>query len=499
MRAFKTACLLSVFVLTTVVTAWSSPKIVHVCNSAPDPGGVITVNVDVLGPYAYTDMMSAKVFYSTNNQSSWTGVAMSLIGTPGYDSTYEASFSVPSSGTVFYYVRAKDTFGFATQTPYNAGNTWPAPVNLLGELADEPTGDMINSPDGPFLDLTSIRMGYSSTHFYARLTNDDDAWPIKRTILGPWYLYAAGFRNPDAPQDTFLFVMAYGNILGLYTPGLYVINGYTAEFERFADIDYVIDSNILSMRCLISDLTSHPKFGPWPNPSRFLRAARGDTRSVDIGQNNTLHDTTNQSRFYVNRSPKVTVGQNAAPTLMLPGVSPDTGTSTTDFRFTVDYTDTDTNLPILHATAVDSDTFDLVPNGHRYERNVLFSTVRTGFAPGWHTFRFLFDDGMAVVTSALDSFFVTGVGVAELPGEPVDKFTAAPVPFRDRIRFSVPRAWQGIRVHAPDGRLLREFGADVSVWDGRDADGRLVPAGVYFITPVARLHHTCRRILRLGN
>lgn len=498
MRAFKTACLLSVFGLTAVVLAWSSPKIVHVCNSAPDPGGVITVNVDVLGPFTYTDMMSAKVFYSTNNQASWTEVAMSLIGTPGYDSTYEASFPVPSSGTVFYYVRAKDTFGFATQTPYNANNTWPAPVNLLGKIADETSGDMINSPDGPFLDLTSIRMGYSSTHFYARMTNNDDDWPIGN-IITDWYLYAAGFRNPDAPQDTFLFVMAYGNILGIHTPGLYWINGYTEEFERFADMDYVTDGNVLNMRCLISDLVNHPKFGPWPNPSGFLRAARGDTRSVDWQSNAALHDTTNQSRLYVDRSPKVTVGQNAAPTLMLPGVLPDTGTSTTNFRFTVDYTDTDTNLPILHAVVVDSDTFDLVPNGHRYERNVLFSTIRTGFTPGWHGFWFRFDDGMAVATSALDSFFVTGVGLAELPGEPVEEFAAAPVPFRDRVRFSVPRAWQGIRIHAPDGRLLRSLGASISTWDGRDTDGRLVPAGVYFVTPVARLRHACRRILRLGD
>ena len=459
----------------------------------------MTVNVDVLGPYPYTDMMSARVFYSTNNQASWTGATMSLIGTPGYDSTYEASFPVPSSGTVFYYVRAKDTFGFATQTPYNAADVWPAPTNLLGRLADEPAGDAINNPDGPFLDLTGVWMGYSDTYFYTRMTNNSDGWPISKLIPPTWYLYAAGFRNPDAPQDTWTFALAYGNILGIYDPGLYAINGYTSEFERFADIDYQIAGNVLNMRCLISDLADNPKFGPWPNSSGFLRAARGDTRSVDIGQNNTLHDTTNQSRFYVDRSPKVTVGHNAAPTLMLPGVAPDTGTDTTDFRFTVDYTDADTNLPILHAVVVDSDTFDLVPNGHRYERNVLFSTIRTGFTPGWHRFRFLLDDGMAVVTSTVDSFLVIGVGVAGPVRPPIDEFAAAPVPFRNRIRFSVPQAWQGIRVYAPDGRLLRKFGIGVSAWDGRDTDGRLVPAGVYFVTPVARLHHACRRILRLGD
>ena len=295
------------------------------------------------------------------------------------------------------------------------------------------------------------------------------------------------------------FALAYGNILGMYEPGLYAINGYTSEFERFADIDYRTDGNVLNMRAMISDLVAHPKFGPWPNPSGFLRAARGDTRSVDVGGNNTLHDTSNQSRLYVNRSPRVMVGHNAAPTLMLPGVLPDTGSDTTHFRFTVDYTDTDTNLPLLHAVLVDSDTFDLAPTGHRYERNVLFSTIRTGFTPGWHTYRFVFDDGMAAVTSAVDSFLVTSVALAEMSGRQIDEFTAAPVPFRDRVRFSVPRAWHGLRIHAPDGRLLRTLGAGTSTWDARDTDGRLVPVGVYIVTPVARLAHTCHAILRLGN
>ncbi len=482
MRLTALLCLIAASAL-----AWTSPKLSCVVNSAPEPGGSVTVHADVTGPFPYLDPMTALLFYSTDNQVSWTELAMSPVGEPGYDSTFAAVFTISTSGNVYYYVRAKDTFGFATQSPANTANVWPPGTNLLARVADEPAGDVTNNPDGPFLDLTGIWMGYSGTHFYARMTNNDDEWPIGN-IITDWYLYAAGFRNPDAPQDTWTFAMAYGNVLGIYTPGLYVINGYTEDFERFADIDYVTDGNVLNMRCLISDLAGHPGFGPWPNPSGFLRAARGDTRSVDWQSNAALHDTTNQSRYYVDRTPRFTVGQNNSPVADNPRVIPASGTPETLFRFYVDYTDPDSNLPTVRQLLVDNDTFDLEPAHHRYWETVVFNHKKDGFGPGRHQYRFLFNDGMSQVISESDSFEVYGTGIAAVPPSPATRLLANPNPFTTEVRLQVPPGTRLLRVLNSAGRFIRDiptrFG-QTATWDGTDRNGSPVPPGVYFCRDAA--------------
>jgi len=490
------------FVLATgLASGWSSPKLANVVNTAPQPNGSVTVHADVLGPFDWTDMMTARLYYSTNNQSSWTEVTMSPEPRPGYDSTFAASFPVGASGNVYYYVKAKDTFGYATQSPINSANTWPPPLNLLTEVADEGRGDMVNSPDGPFLDLTSIRMGYSATHFYARLTNDDDEWPRSKLWPPTWYLYSAGFRNPDAPQDTWVYVMAYGNILAQYTPGVYVLNSYTLDFEQIGDIDDRTNGNVLEMRCLISDMTSHHGFGPWPNTSGYLRAARGDTRSVDINRNSETHDTTNQSRWYVDRTPRFPIGFNTAPMLSREQVVPPSGTPETEFWFNVRYTDADSNLPQLCAVLIDNDTFELVPGSHRYWAGVTFDTTLTGFDPGWHDVHFYAHDGMSQVLSDPDSFYVAGVAVAERPAFDLDgrALLAVPNPFRNEVNLAVDTWDAELEISSSTGRLMRRLRArgGRARWDGRDESGRLLPAGVYFCRIAGRIRDRLR-LIRLG-
>lgn len=495
MRSLKSTIPALLLAAATTASAWVAPKLWHVCSSAPEPSGPVTINVDVTGPEA-TDMTTT-LYYSLNNQATWQNMAMSAVGEPGYTNTFSADITMPSTGTVYYYIAADSDSNWATQSPYNSGNSWPPALNLLTRIADEGPGDTVNNPDGPFLDLTNVWMGYSDTHFYARVTNNDDEWPIKGGILGPWYLYAAGYRNPDAPQDTWTFAMAYGNVLSIYTTGLYQINSYTYDFEKFADIDHQISGNTLHMRCAIADLTGNPRFGPWPNSSGYLRSARGDTRSVDIGQNNTVHDTTNYARWYVDRTPKLTVGQNTSPELDQPRIFPPSGAPDTEFRFQVNYSDADTNLPVIRTVVVDEDTLRMTPSHHRYWEGPTYTRLQNGFQPGWHTFRFVFDDGMAAEVTDVDSFEVVGTGVEEFAELGPGEFSAAPNPFGRRISFHVPRAWGGIDIHAPDGRLVRKLLSGAFSWDGRDEDGRLLPAGVYFVSGRSRGSGQRRRIIRI--
>ena len=473
---------------TALCPAWTSPVLWNICNSAAAPGGTVVVDADCMDSIKPpSDGVALKVFYSTDNQTTWQQATMAPISQPGYDSTYEGSFPAPSSGTIYYYVRGDNGTNFGTQSPFNSADTWPVPDNLLAETAIEGTGDTINNPDGEWLDLTSCAMGYSDGKFYGRLTNHYTSWPMNGGIFGPWYLYSVGFWNSEAAtRDTLAYAMVHVSIL-TYTDGLYELNRYESTYTRIGSIDVRTSGNRLTMRCNLSDLTVRPGFQPWPNQCGYLCGAKGDARTANLSLKSWQNDSTNSSRFYVDRTPRLVVGQNRPPALSLAGVEPDTGTGATDFRFYIHCVDADTNVPVLHCVVVDADTYDLVPNNHRYAVGVTYARVLSGFGAGPHQFHFVFDDGISTVTTPPDTFFVTGGGVAEAAYGNAAGFSASPNPFSGTVRFHVPVGWRVLRVFDRCGKLVRSLSVSHSSvpgslsWDGTDKSGRLLPAGIYFL------------------
>ncbi len=478
MRTFSTVAL---FLLAARAGAWSSPKLANVCNSAPAPGGVMVVHADI-GDVPH-DLVSARLFYSLDNQATWAETAFVRLGRPGFDSTFEGVVPLGGSGTVFYYIQASNGTNYGTQGPSNPTDIWPAPLSRYGSVTNETWGDTVNSPRGPWLDMTGVWFSRSAEWLYARLTNNHNSWPLNSGLLGPWYIYAAGLGNPDYAGDTFGFALAYANVLGIYTNGLYVVNKYTEEFTKFADIDAITDGNVLQMRCRIADLAAHPKFGPWPPPSGFLSSVRGDTRSARANLQSTLHDTSNQARWYVNRTPECAVGANRPPQLDRGRVVPEVGAPETEFFFSARYIDPDTNLARQCAVVVDGDTFELAPSNHYYWQGVTFATARSGFAPGLHEFRFTAWDGMSRVETAIDTFEVVGTAVAESPAGDGVRVAAVPNPFAGRTTITAP---PGV-IHIADalGRVVRALRVEQRApsvrWDGRGDDGKPLPPGLYFL------------------
>src|SRR5512137_210126 len=92
--------------LTLPAFGWTGPWLESVCNSAPQPSGIVYVNADAPDVVNPTDVVSAVLFYSTDNQATWQQVPMSRSSQPGYESTFVASIACPGSGTVWYYVQA---------------------------------------------------------------------------------------------------------------------------------------------------------------------------------------------------------------------------------------------------------------------------------------------------------------------------------------------------------------------------------------------------------
>jgi hypothetical protein len=489
MRAL-TSFLLLVAATAGSCLAWTSPVLWNVCNSAAEPGGTVVVHADCIDSIKpRLDDFALTVFYSTDSQATWRQTSMSAIGQPGYDTTYQGSFPAPLSGTVYYYVRGDNGTNYGTQSPLNSGDAWPVPNNLLAETALEGTGDTINEPDGEWLDLTSCALGYSDGKLYGRMTNHYNSWPMRGSIVGPWYLYSVGFWNSEAATgDTLGYAMVHVSIL-TYTDGLYELNRYESTYTRIGDIEVQTSGNRLIMRCDVADLAARTGFQPWPNQCGYLCGAKGDSRSADISLNSWMHDSTNSSRFYVDRTPQLVVGQNRPLVLSLAGVEPDSGTGATDFRLHVHYVDADTNLPVLRSVVVDADTYDLVPNTHRYAVGVNYLRTLSGFGVGPHEFRFVFSDGIGIVTTSPDTFVVTGGDVAEVSNGSAVGFSVSPNPFSGAVRLRVPSGSRVLRIFDGCGKLVRSLSVSRSpvsgpcslCWDGTDKLGRLLPAGMYFL------------------
>ncbi len=450
------------------------PEFRDICNSAPAPDSAVVVNADCInGDERFTDVT---LFYSTDNQQSWTELAMSRLATPGYESTWYARFALPASGPVYYYIRAETPEGAATLAPYNSANSWVPPLNLLALANGDPAGDAI-SPEGNWLDLTGVWVGYSSDRFYALLTNNHNSWPLY-SFPQPWYIYSIGFVNPEAPSDTYVFALCYADIPAVFTTGLYLINRYTGDFSRIAGIDARTSGNRLYLRGLISDFVNHPKFGPWPNNCGYLAVA-ANTQSVYPIGGNYVRDTSLPAYFYAGFTPNFTIGSNQPPLLSAPSVSPRSGAPADSFLFSVRYQDPNNHLPMERAVVIDDVPWPLVPGSHRYQGGVIFRTWRSGFTEGWHRFFFRFSDGMAIVITAVDSFQVSMAGMDGSFTRPAGFMPAVyPRIFQHQLPFATS---EPLRIYNSVGHCVGRLPAGSGVWDGLDQQGRVVPAGIYHL------------------
>jgi hypothetical protein len=384
-----------------------------VSNSAPV--GTMLVHADLAPPFAPGfDTIAARLFFSTDSQRSWTERAMLRLARPGYDSTWQATVAVPSGpGFLWYYVNAEHGGAFATQSPLNEADAWPIPDNLLARIARDTVGDAA-SPEGPWLDLTGARVGRSAGRFYVELTNNHTSWPTSGGLL-KWFAYSLGFSNPEAPSDSWVFAAVYVSAWPVMETGLFAINRYTgATPTRIGDVDASTSGNRLLMRCNIADITADPRFGPWPGSGGWLRAA-ASTQTITTGGAATK-DTTVPGMFHATRTQRPALGTNRPFTLVSARVAPDTGTPETEFSFTVDYTDPDTNPPTrrrVYCGAGGPDSFDLAPDNRRYWRGVTFRGTKGGFAPGPREATFAFSDGGADTTIVVGFYVNDTVGIVE--------------------------------------------------------------------------------------
>lgn len=80
-----------------------------------------------------------------------------------------------------------------------------------------------------------------------------------------------------------------------------------------------------------------------------------------------------------------------------------------------------------------------------------------------------------------------------------DRFEVRPVMFRQSVQLLVPASVgnAGFRIYDAAGRCIRELGREAVAWDGKDASGRAVPAGVYLVELAGRAGDERRKVVKL--
>lgn len=479
------ALVASMAVTVTVNTRDKTPPTLDdFCASAASPFGTLTVNVDVVENDSATQPGEASVFYSTDGQTSWTETLLEEV--PGMiGGTWGTSFPI-ESGDTYYYFLARDDSSAAFGSPFNSSDLYPPPVALLADTGDEHAGDTVNAQDAS-LDLDGVGLGYSDSYLYGTLSNVTGNWPTSGGILGPWFVYSVVFDNPDAGADSLAFALVYASVPLVVNSGLYVVDARDTSYTRMADIDCVVDSGDLHLRCRLADLYAHPSFGP-DNPSGYYNAGAG-TGTVTITNVRTLNDSTNVYAFY-HRVEVASAGPDASPILSDPGhaiASRDSRAATVDFFVT--YSDPDGHLPVERNVVIDGVPAEMGAGpDHDYASGVPFtSEVDLGLED--HVYYFSFSDGVKTVETGPDTIrFSTGVPDWS-PRERVAVRSIRPQPARDEasILISLPPEASGrLDVYDVGGRLVKSLwsgagGVRELRWDGRGDDGALVASGVYLV------------------
>jgi hypothetical protein len=460
------------------------PTLDDLCSSAAAPFGTMIVNVDVVENDSPTEPGEASVFYSTDNQASWTEIllaqAAGMIG-----GTWEASFPI-DSGDVHYYFVVHDDSSAAFGSPVNSTDEYPPPTNLLAQTDDEHAGDAVN-PENASLDLNGVGLGYSDSYLYGTLSNVTGSWPTSGGILGPWFVYSLVVDNPDAGSDSLAFALVYANVPLIVQSGLYIVDARDTSYTRVADIDCVVDSGDLHLRCEFADLYAHPSFGV-DNPSGYYNAGAG-TGTVTLTNVRTLNDSTNVYAFYT-RTEAASSGPNASPVLSDPCYE----IASRDSRgvvvnLFVTYSDPDGHLPVERSVVVDGVPMSMGAGpDHDYTAGAQF-TLEADLTVEDHVYYFSFSDGVKSVETEVDTIRLsTDVpDNGELAAVAVRSVWPQPARGEAHVLISLPRGATGsVEIFDIRGRLLRRLwsgtgGEHELYWDGRDGAGSAVASGVYLV------------------
>ena len=354
------------------------------------PRSEFIANADI-DPELATGVESATMYVSTDGQNSWQSNDAILLGTEGYENTWEASISTADGSTAHSYIAGLvdsevlgESFGtiLVSGSPHNENGNWPPGSNLYAVLANDEVGDASSD-----YDITTIKGTYKATadgedidRVYLSLTLNGGCCE-EGGLFGPWYLYGVGIVNPESEEEV-AYAIGYGDGgFGELEPGLLKITGdlATGEIDGFeyitTNISYSTAGNDMQATALMSYLTGDSQWGPWPNSyGGFIVlgvTVEAALDGLDVAAD--IKDQTDPGLFVCSTASQV---GNTPLVLSNPDYQDDSNT------LTVLYTDADGNLPWFRAAQICNTTenggncftqINMIPDGHDYESGATFA------------------------------------------------------------------------------------------------------------------------------
>jgi hypothetical protein len=142
------------------------------------------------------------------------------------------------------------------------------------------------------------------------------------------------------------------------------------------------------------------------------------------------------------------------------------------------YSATDERIDLNQDGALEADTYDL---------NVTCTAVAAVFSPG----------AAQQGTGRYDVLMALGQST-DAPVLAAPSVRAFPNPFRESTRLTIPDGTREVRIVDARGRLVRTLSASSSVlFDGRDAGGRPLASGVYWVTLIGAEDPQAVKLVRL--
>ncbi|HNQ44703.1 MAG TPA: T9SS C-terminal target domain-containing protein, partial [Candidatus Cloacimonadota bacterium] len=166
------------------------------------------------------------------------------------------------------------------------GDSFPQGLGKLGLIGGDPAGDSLMI-QAPMLDLGNTWMGTTSQKIYCTIANQSGSFPTMNSLTS-YNAWLTTIANPEAIADSVVYAMVYTfNIVGVISSGLYKLGmdeSMTPTFARIGNIQSSVSGGKLNLACNLSDLTSDPSFGAWPNMSNSLLFSSFSMRlNIDLG------------------------------------------------------------------------------------------------------------------------------------------------------------------------------------------------------------------------
>ena len=370
------------------------------------PMSLFEANADIDSELA-AGVESSTIYVSTDNQSTWQSAPAILMGTPGYEDTWQSIIETDNGSSSYSYLSGYVDSGvldyefgniLVSGSPHNENGDWPPGNNLYALLASDPSGDAPSS-----YDITSINgtyLGSDATDGDGNSYTDVERFYIKLSLnggccdegglFGPWYLYGVAIVNPDADSNDgssgTAYAIGYGDGgFGQLTPGVLKITGdlVTGDIEGFeyltTNISYNTNGNDLQATTLLSHITDDDDWGDWPNSfNGFIVLGVTVEAALDgLDVAAEMLDQTDPGLFIADTQSQV---GNVPLVLSAPNFDE------TNNTLSVNYSDSNGNLPWFKAAQICNTPenggncftqINMTPDGHDYESGATFTATIT--------------------------------------------------------------------------------------------------------------------------